>query len=235
MKNLLTKLIPILKIIWKILYFLILIILPIFTLYYWNFQYVDKIIDFLKFSWWPLILLFAILLFKNQIGGFIDDLSELDIFGNKAKRQKTPPAQETQPAKDLNVTKEYKEINEQYKTIINSLGNDVGTLKTQLANKEIEIDLERIYNTIFGSQIFILKYLTTANFVGLNDLGKYYENVQKNNIVLQNWGIDQYLNFLMSSTLIEAAPNGGFQITPKGRLFITYIEKIRKYNLNKNL
>lgn len=235
MKNILNKFVPIFKATWKLLYFLIFITLPIFTLYYWKFQYIDKIIEFLKISWWPIVLLFIIFLFKEEIHDFINDISELDIFGNKAKRQKNPPIQENQLTKELDVSKEYKEINEQYKTIISSLGNDVNILKNQIANKEIELDLERIYNVIFGSQIFILKYLTTANLVGLNDLAKYYETVQKNNPVLQNWGIDQYLSFLISSQLIEPATSGGFQITPKGKLFIIYIEGTRKYNLNKNL
>jgi hypothetical protein len=235
MENILKVIISIFKILYKLVYLLIVITLPVFVLYYWNFQYVDKIIDFLKISWWPLVLLFIILLFKEEVGSFINDISELDIFGNKAKRNKQIPNQDSQPSKELDVSKEYKEINEQYKTLINSLGNNVDTLKNQLANKEIELDFERIFNVIFGSQIFILKYLLTANFVGLNDIAKYYGTVQRNNPTLQSWGINQYLFFLISSKLIEPAISGGFQITPKGKLFIMYIEEIRKYNLNKIL
>ena len=88
---------------------------------------------------------------------------------------------------------------------------------------------------IFGSQIFILKYLINANSLGLSDLANYYSTVQKNNYALSNWGIDQYLTFLISSNLIEPITTGGFQITLKGRVFINYIEAVRKYNLNKSL
>lgn len=235
MKNILKIIMPVLKVVFKLIYFLIIITLPIFALYYWNFQYVDKILDFLKISWWPLIALFFILTFKKELSQFINEVKELDIFGNKAKRYKPIPNQESKPSKELNVSEEYKKINAQYKIIIDSLGNNVDTLKNQLANKEIELDFERIFNIIFGSQLFILKYLTTANFVGLNDIAKYYGTVQKNNPALQNWGVDQYLSFLISSKLIEPARLGGFQITPKGRLFIMYIEEIRKYNLNRML
>lgn len=231
MKNIIT----ILKVILKILYFIIVVSVPFFLLYYWNFQYVDKIIDFLKISWWPLILLFIIFIFKEELKTFINEVSELDIFGNRAKRGKQIPNQENQPSKKIEFLKDYKELNDQYKNIIDSLSNNADELKKQLTNKEIELDFERIYNSIFGSQILILKYLNTANFVGLNDITKYYETVQKNNPVLQGWGIDQYLTFLVSSILIEPAPMGGFQITPKGKVFIAYIEEVRKYNLNKPL
>lgn len=230
MKN--TK--EILKTLLKLIYSIIIISTPVFLLYYWNFQYVDKIIEFLKISWWPIVVLIIIFIFKDELGSFINEISELSIFGNKAKREKQIPNQENQPSKDIELSKEYKEINEQYKNIINSLGNDVGTLKDQLTRKEIELDFERIYNVLFGSQLFILKYLTTTNFTGLNDIAKYYETIQKNNPTLQSWGIDKYLSFLISSQLIEPAASGGFQITLKGKVFITYIES-RNYTINKML
>lgn len=219
----------------KIIYFLIIISLPIFLLYYWDFKYVSSIIAFLKISLWPLITLFFILYFKKNIGKFIDEVSELDIFGNRAKRDRQIPSQENQPSKDTDILKEYKGLNEQYKNIINSLGNNVSTLKQQLTNKEIELDFERIYNLIFGSQIFILKYLINADSIGLGELANYYSTVQSNNPALSTWGIDQYLKLLISSGLIEPITSGGFKITLKGRVFVGYIEQIRKYNAYKLL
>jgi hypothetical protein len=224
---------PILKIVFKLIYFLIFISLPIFLLYYWNFKYVSKIIYFLKISWWPLVTVFVILLFKDNIGKLIDELNELYIFGNKAKRDKQPPNQEILYNKvDI---KKIEEVYEQSKEdIIKNFSDNVNTLKEQLANKEIELDFERIYNVIYGSQIFILDYLNVSNaIISFDQINRYYRETQnKQHPFLNNIDISQYLSFLTSSQLLELADLNNYRITKKGKDFIKYIKE-RQYNLNK--
>jgi hypothetical protein len=225
----------ILKILFKLIYFLIFITLPIFLLYYWNFKYVGKIIYFLKISWWPLVTVFTIFLFKDNIAKLIDELSELDIFGNKAKRGNQPPSQEKSLDKTEDIKKD-KEIYEQSQEIIKTLSNDVNILKNQLANKEIELDFERIYNVIYGSQINILTYLNDSNAtINLNQINKYYKDVQKNqHPFLNNIDMSQYLSFLtIISRLLESVELDNYRIAAKGKAFLKYIKEIRQYNLNK--
>ena len=106
-------------------------------------------------------------------------------------------------------------------------------LKERLERIEVELEFERIYNLIFGSQIFLLKLLVN-NSMGAYDIINYYQSVILKFVVLHTWDFNLYLRILVNNNLITIDQNI-YKITPKGILFIKYIEVIRQYNLNKDL
>lgn len=222
------------RILANLAWFIIIVCFPIYLLYKWDFQYVKQLINFLKISWWPLIILFVVLLFKNEISNLINEISELNLFGNKAVRNKEvkeqqseAPVSTTLPNFSETLTTLYKDLSEKYK-------DTEIQLKNRLIDTEIALDFERVYNSIFGSQLVLLKHLEETTSMTLGKLVEYFELVQKQNIPLQDWDVNKYLNYLLGSQLLTIV-QGEYSITLKGKAFISYIERNRKYSFNKPL
>lgn len=216
-----------------VVYWLIFFTLPFYLLFIWNFKHIDKLIEFFKYSLWPFVMITFIYLFRNNIGNLIDEITELDIFGNKARRNKLPNQQEI-PGSVKKIPEEYKGLYLEYKDKTENLSKNVSTLQKELMGKNIELDFEKIYNVIFGSQLNLLDLLTTTTTISLTNLTNYFQRVQQKNpiFVVSNWSLTDYIRFIDISKLIESVPDG-FQITLKGRMFMLYIKTIRKYNLSK--
>lgn len=110
--------------------------------------------------------------------------------------------------------------------------NDI--LIHQLAITQLKLDFERIYNTIFGSQIYLLKKLN-ENTKLKKDVHSYISSVISNNETLHDWSIEEYLNFLLGHSLIVIDPQKElFNITYIGQEFLLWLLQSGK-NENKNL
>jgi len=220
------KIFVFLKVLLKVIYWILLVSFPLFALYFWKFKYSEELLNYLKVLTWPLIVVTFIFIFKEEIGNFLNEMSEISLFGGKAKRERTPPQQKVEGSK--NPDAENYSLLEEYKSLSSNLSNNVETLKKDLSQRDIELDFERIYVLIFRSQMYLLKLLNDAGSLSLDYLQQHYAQVQKINRGLENWPLAQYLTYLFNNGLMEIKEDR-YLITEKGKFFINYIENVRKY------
>jgi hypothetical protein len=93
-----------------------------------------------------------------------------------------------------------------------------------------QLDFEKIYNGIFGTQIAILDSLIkdTTGGIFYTVIGTVYEQWRQNDDLLKNYPLNDYLQFLVNAGLITFFENNGvrkYRITDKGLDFIGYVEK----------
>ncbi len=190
--------------------------------------------DYLKILVWPVIILIFISLFKENIAKFIDETEWMNFGKNKIKRKLL--TQDVIKSKDeIDILEEYKGLKTEYKGMINAMGNDIESLKKELTNKKIEIEFERIFRVIFGSQLSLLDSLLHMRKINFFRIQEYFQMVQKNNYPLRVWNLNEYLDFLIKNQLIVPDNGDGYKITIKGEAFMFYIKDIQKYNINKPL
>ncbi len=89
-----------------------------------------------------------------------------------------------------------------------------------------ELEFERIYSVIFGSQIEFLKLLRSSSqkqgaFVSQFEFLLFFDNVQENYKIFESWSPLEFLKVLMNNSLVE---DKEFRITQKGLDFLQYIE-----------
>ncbi len=212
-------------------YWIILVTLPFYLLFVWNFKYANILVEFFKYSLWPLVALTFIFLFRDNLGKLIDEIKELNIWGAKTYRE--PPQQDVNNKTSQEIGDDYKKLYGEYKQQADKLTKTNDELQKELVNTKIELDFERIYTSIFGSQLNLLELLIKLNKINLAVLDLYYSTVQKKNLALSDWSLSDYLRFMINSGLIQSADDG-FEITLKGRVFFSYVKDLRHYILNKS-
>ena len=139
-----------------------------------------------------------------------------------------------------NIRKEYEEKLD--KEVKEKTNKDViiKNLLDQISIKDIQINLEKIYNLIFGSQILLLKILknnedVNSQYYNSQNVFSYFENTKRTWPALQNWTATLYMTFLINNDLVIYNLNEDkYSITPKGRLFLSYLHE-QQYNEFKNL
>ena len=184
-----------------------------------------KMIDFLKSSSIPLIVLIIILTFKTNLAKFIDELKHLKVFGNEAIREADTESQSENPDVDKISEKVEKENNT----------NQDGDSELEKTKKYLEF--ERIYNLIFGSQIELLDTMKlNRDGLNMNFLQLFFYNIQnKFKMALDTWTLSGYLRFLeINKLVLFDNRSNNCSITDKGIEFLNYIELLG-YLKNKNL
>lgn len=104
---------------------------------------------------------------------------------------------------------------------IDCSGDTVKVLIRQLAGSQVLNWFERTYNTLFGSQIVLLKQLSSSDEgKTLEAAASYIENIKNQfPIHLATWSSDKYLQYLTESGLIEKKENR-ILITQAGKEFL---------------
>ena len=93
-----------------------------------------------------------------------------------------------------------------------------------------ELEFEKIYSIIFGSQIELLKLIREDSKFNYYKLLEFYDVLKANNSLFSSWSASQYIYFLVRSGLIalEEVPENHLldllKITQKGLDFLKYIE-----------
>ena len=118
------------------------------------------------------------------------------------------------------------------------LGDDsdktIEVLIHQLAVAQLKLEFERIYNVIFGSQIYLLKKLN-ENSKHKKDIDSYIDTTLNNFEELQDWTTEEYLHFLFANSLIIYDKGKElFNITYIGHEFLLWLLQSGK-NENKRL
>ena len=143
--------------------------------------------------------------------------------------------EESVDVKKIELEKKYQDVTRTKE----ELQKQVENLVTQVAGLQTALLFERIYQTIFGSQIRLLEELRLKGTVGAcyEDTSAYYEQIRMQWPTLNSYALESYLNYLVNSGLIELFLEGGrrkYRITGLGINFLEYIKKLN-YPKNKTL
>ena len=114
-----------------------------------------------------------------------------------------------------------------------SKNDKIDVLIGKLAQEQISKEFEKIYHTIFGSQIDILELMSVQKkgMVGVSQIYSIYEQAKKENpTAYQNRSFIDYMNFLVVSRLVTNQDDR-WALTRVGRAFLSYITAAQ---LNKN-
>jgi len=102
----------------------------------------------------------------------------------------------------------------------------INTLKSHAALWLLAYRYELIYNIIFGTQITLLQYINSKPLgVTLIETEPYFS--KSTGLGLNNFSHEQYLNYLLSSELVEFKDNKYF-ITTYGKGFLHYLVEANK-------
>lgn len=201
---------------------------------------------------WPIILAVSLFIcFRKNLAGLIDRITIIKgPGGTELRTDEQKKAQEIEGKNNLK-SENFQKISPEAKKQVESVKKDfksklerekknkegeINYLLEQLSLKTTEIEFERIYRVIFGSQISLMRDLLSQSPRGRNGefLAFYFLSAKKVWApAFDNWSTDQYLAFLMNSDLIfYNAQQQIWQITDKGISFLQYIGNLN-YPENK--
>lgn len=182
------------------------------------------------------VIVVFLFLFRSQISGLISRIRAIgkkgiDI-GDHQERQ-TPPMTDPRKAADdiltqLNVNQYYLAQQEMVKKELEqrNLPIDSDTARVLLSYTGalfIALDFERIYSSIWGSQISILNFLNTRISAGRTEIQPYYEVGETlYPEVFKTYPFEKYIAFLVSQGLVQQDAEV-YTITLKGRTFLLYL------------
>lgn len=178
------------------------------------------LLEYMKVLAWPALILFIFLLLFRDIQRLIQRIKSLNIKGNQIDFQPQVP---TQVLAQL-------EGAEQEVSGTQSQPNDNRTVEEILneayPRAEVQLDLERIYRNIFGTQISLLQRLSGfPNGLRADQIVDFY-NLHVNLVGATNLfeTMEQYLTYLIESYLVEIDQvTGLYRITAIGSLFLRYL------------
>lgn len=106
-------------------------------------------------------------------------------------------------------------------------GSTNEVLIRHLAASQISCWFETTYNTIFGSQIELLKHLNVTPEGATYEYASNFYDIVKNQYPdqLSTWSLENYLQYLFDTRLIEKKENNLF-ITQTGIEFLTLLTKV---------
>ncbi len=203
---------------------------------------------------WPIIVLLVLgYWYRQNIRSFIDRLHRFKGFGLEAEAEKLAQQnqnneQQIQAAVEeaeqvVSDSQSIEDVREQlrseYDSKLNETQNNardiVEALLKQLSSKELQLDFERIYHAIFGSQIALLeRIMSLPSGASRSFLESYFHSVRANFPSIGDWDLDRYLGFLIGNGLLSFSADGYCTATSKASGFLEYISA-RRYNKNKVL
>lgn len=211
-------------------------------------EIISWILEYLKVLIWPIIIGGVIIYYRKNIQAFIDRIWKLKFPGGEleAEKQKNlqsvdegggrENAEETLSQQTELIEEVKNQYETQYSTLQQNAQQAIQDLLNQLSVKDIQLNFERTYNVIFGSQIALLELLlpkTTGESRAFLDL--FYSQVKKINFpIFENWTLDAYIQLLIYKLLVEVTPVGNYKITVRGASFLSYITNLN-YPKNKDL
>lgn len=197
-----------------------------------GFQFIAEITKYLS---WPVAVGIGIYMIKDKIN--LDRLSQIKhrdteiVFGNTDQTVSSSPG-ESQSLDHLIPSDITGGVREQLESTIYSQlpsgaddSDKIAVLIKNLAQEQISKAYEKIYYTIFGSQIRILEFLAVQDngATSVSNIFPFYEQVVKEYpATYQDRSFTDYMNFLVAFGLVINTDNN-WMITRDGRAFLTYI------------
>ena len=234
------KIIKFLKIIGIILIvitgFIILYTAFLFLIKYLNLSIATLILDYIKVLVWPSIIFTLIFVFKSNLSSLLDRIAEFSLPGGVSGKISPQNQQQDVTQEDpINQNEDFNTLLAEKESAIITAQITMEELCQKLGSAELELDLERVYNVIFATQIDLLLKMANFSNVEFEYVNDHFIKAQQSSSgVLNNWTTVQYIQFLITNNLIEY-PVGTtvLQITLKGRVFLNYlsVRNYKKYGL----
>lgn len=193
-------------------------------------------LEYLKVLIWPSVAFTLIFIFRNNFSGLIDRLAEFSLPGGVSGKI-NPQAQQQGivPEDSIDQDENFNELLTEKESQITAVQITNTELQQKLSTAEIELDLERIYNAIFASQIDLLLKMANFENVEFAYVDDHFNKAQQASYgALNSWTTAQYIQFLISNALIEyPVGTSVLTITLKGRVFLNYlsVRNYKKYGL----
>lgn len=199
-----------------------------------------NILEYMRVLAWPVVVLLIAFTFRVNIAQLIERMEEWEIpFIGKGKAHGALAQQQETIKTDVvvaqNEGEDFKAIVANKETEITALRDNSQQLVEKLTRAQIELDFERIYNIIFASQIdllFKINNFPQVEFAYIVD--HYTKSQQAALVILKDWTVFQYIQFLITNQLIEYKVDAmTVSITQKGRAFISYLAVMnyKKYGI----
>ena len=211
-----------------------------------SYHLIKLILDFIASIFWPLITIIIFLVLKKPIKNLINNIKKIG-YG--------PAAFETSPANNQNNDSSILELlgdgnDESYlDKALGMLSNISVEQSEQIIEKETRISevegyqnkyerlykyskllvmfksFEKVYDSIYGSQIRFIQRLNHTSVESKTSLKLYYDNAAKNYPdAYKNYSYESYLNYLKNNGLIIMEVNDeNVQISDYGKDFLKYI------------
>jgi len=194
------------------------------------------ILEYIKALIWPSVIFLLIFVFKSNFSGVLDRLAEFSLPGGvSGKINPQAQQQDINPDNSINQNADFTELLNERETQIATVTTSNDDLKQKLSTAEIELDLERIYNLIFASQIDLMLKMNIFENVEFAYVDDHFNKAQQAAMsVLNEWNTAQYINFLINAVLIEyPVGTAVLKITLKGKVFLSYlsVRNYRKYGI----
>ena len=174
-------------------------------------------VEYLQIVTWPVVVIVALIVMRKEIVALIRRITKLSGPGGvtaEISPQQTsandnfiPPDEALSTASDST----------------NESSNDDVDVEAAYNNPIVQLHFEKTYRNIFGSQIELL-YLLNGSSEGYDEdaldiyLARHNERRIGGPITFNN-----YISYLLSNTLVLRQPDGTYQITVAGQLFIRYL------------
>ena len=193
-----------------------------------------KILDALK---WPLVaVILGILLIRRlapQLGRLIDRTSKITTKGIETEKisqqtyqQKKKSAKELLKLFDNRLIRETEEkIKAEFETIEHTREEKEKLLMKWCVSEAIAHFFDRIYNSIFGSQIYALYYLNSrvGTSVNVTQVKPHYDRVKiLYPVIYAKYPFENWLRYLESNALI-IRKDDNIGITLQGQEFLKYL------------
>ena len=183
---------------------------------------------------WPLVVVILGNVFIRrltpQLGRLIDRIRkitpkgiETDKITQQTYKQKKKSAKELLKLFDNRLIREIEEkIKAEFKTMEHTREEKEELLIKMCASERIAHLFDRIYNTIFGSQIFALQHLNTyvGTSVNISEVEPFYDKVKTQ--YPRIYPFENWLRYLESTGLI-LRKDDGVLITIRGQEFLKYL------------
>jgi len=205
----------------------------------------EIILQFVTVLRWPFVVLVVGYFLRNEIKGLINRVRSGKLPGG-FEFQSLPSQQNpnTNVPLDIDESAETRkvELETEYKKMAqdnSALKEQIDNLLTQIAKLQTALLFERMYQSIFGSQIKLLEELQLRGTAGTyyEDISAHYEQTRKLWPSLNSYALETYLNYLSDSKLIESfmeLDRKKYRITAMGIDFLEYIKNLN-YAKNKTL
>ncbi|HAT8319319.1 TPA: hypothetical protein GDD06_08915 [Legionella pneumophila] len=203
---------------------------------------INHVINLLNPTWpQTTIILFLIFIFKfkNNIARLLERMNKVSKEGisfGQIEEQVVPPStvdeaknkteQISKRHSFITLTQSISGISEYINKLTDDDHKKIEILTNELAETFFNLRCQSIYNSIFGSQIYLLKILNSHKPDGLNEnrIEAYFNDIaQKYPDFFATWTCEMYLNFLRQSILITTNKNN-FCITEFGVDFLVWLQ-----------
>jgi hypothetical protein len=200
----------------------------------------ETILGYVEALAWPLVVVVIatcfLILFRANIAGLLDRMTEGRLPAGLGGFAAAPPSQNVGPVEDESIDSETLQLivdgYEERLVEVEVTRAAVERLTGELVSAQLELDFERTYSAILGSQVRLLHALGEAHPASVpRAFVEALFDAEKTRwgLVLGSWSFEQWMGFLLrrgygGRSLVEQLGDGTYKLTEKGGAFLGYLQ-----------